>query len=489
MKNTPFHNREVADLLASFTKADCKAFARFLEYQGNRPLVALWKALQKKHPEYNIRDEKLYQQVWPKQSFHDNTFRALISGLYRLAREFVAYQEFRSNDFLHGNTMTMGLLKRGAKQAFLKAERENDKRYEKTKEYNTNYYAYRYQKEDIRYQYVTIFEHRAHTDSLQKMANYFDYSFLVNKLKYLFVMRNRQRILHEAYDFRMEAEILAYLDKHPHPHIPLIHLYNQLLILLQDIDNESLLKKIKAFFIQHETTINPEESRQIITAFTNICSLNLLLARSTYAKHRFDLGRILAEKDHLIVGSYIPHQYFRNTLRIAIEASELEWARWFIDAYLERVKPDQQENLSIFYRALLHFEEEKYAEQGDYMQSMGASNFKFINLFYEIDFRILAIKTDFALLKPKPKRMAKEAFQSKLDSFRNFLNRREGIPNDYKASCQNFRKAVSMLFHKRIGKRVKAQDLSAGLRSMTPITQWVWLEAMLVKTLDYQRDD
>ena len=110
----------------------------------------------------------------------------------------------------------------------------------------------------------------------------------------------------------------------------------------------------------------------------------------------------------------------------------------------------------------------------------------FINLFYEIDYRILSIKTDFVLLPKRPKRMSIEAFESKLDSFRNFLNRRESIPNDYKASCQNFRKAVSMLFHKRIGKRVKAQDLNAELQTMTPITQWVWLEGMLKESENYR---
>ena len=254
-----------------------------------------------------------------------------------------------------------------------------------------------------------------------------------------------------------------------------------LLKLFLDISNETLLKEIKSFFIQNEASINPEESRQIITAFTNSCSLNLLQARSGYAKHRFDLGRLLAEQEHIIVENYVPHQHFRNTLRIAIEAGELTWAKWFIDTFISKVKSDQQENLAIFNRALLHFEEGNFDLQSDFMQAMGASNFKFINLFYEIDYRILSIKTDFALLRPRPKRMAIEAFESKLDSFRNFLNRREHMPNDYRASCQNFRKAVSMLFHKRIGKRVKAQNLSLELKKMTPITQWVWLEKILMK--------
>ncbi len=493
--NSPFYKREAAQLLRTFTKEECKAFSAHLQGRASGNVLQLWQQLRLKHPRYSIEDEALYQHIRPKGKYNDKAYRQWVSELYSHAKHFVAIQEFENNKAMYGNVLSMALLRRGAKKGYEKVIREQRNLIAGEQQPNVDYFLYRYQMEDVHYQYVTVHDHRKATNSLQLAADYHDVSFLVHKLKYLFAMHNRERIVNVQYRYPMKAEILAILDAAPREDVPLLHLYYLLVKQMSDLGDRNGFLAFMRYIKQEQNNIGIKELRQFLTSAINICYWNIQLGRKGYVADRFELAKMMVAGEHAIVEGYFPHYHFRNIMRIAVEAGELDWAAAFLLNNLNKTRtipkspskptkkdkktadkplPDHRHNLKVHNYALLHFAKKDYAAQAPYMLKM-ISDFHFIDINNELAFRLLELKTDYELLGENPDEKDIKSFKRKLDNFRNFLKYKKKISAVMLVSLEHFRKGLNLLFLSRYGKKKMEQDVEEGIQGFLPMEEYVWL--------------
>ena len=480
-----FQEREVAILLRTFSAKECKDFLTFLQARSTRNVVQLWKLLRKKHPFYNIEDSLLYRKIRLGQTYNDKVYRQWVAELYSQAKAFVTIRDFEENKALYNNVQSMALLRRKAKNGFEKTMKVQRKMMAKNPRHNSDFYFYRYQMEAIRYQFITILhKHRGMTDSLQLASDYHDEYFLVYKLKYLLTMHNRERIVSETYEYRMQKIVFCHLEENPRPDVPLLHLYYLLVKIMVNFGERILFLEFLDYFKSNQSLIAISELRQFLTSATNICYWNILEGRLEYLEDRFELTKIMIEDEYIMVDGYFPHYHFRNIMRIAIEAGELNWATHFLEENLPKTEKQYQENLSTFNHAYLHFAKKEVDLQSPYMKKMqkmkskdNPEGFEFIDIFHELAYRILLLKTDYVAITISQNNSERQlnSFQRQLDSFRNYLNRRKKIPENTILSHQNFRKGLSLVFHAQYGKKTVSTDLRGDIMKLLPMVELPWL--------------
>ncbi len=475
-----FYKRAIVELLETFSKAEVKEFRGYLQYKEGKTLVDLWTILHKKHPKYNISDEKVFELMRPNKTYNDGLFRMWIAELTRAAKDFISIQAFQENDFLVNNTLSMALLKRRVVKMGRKTLANQEKMLESTKQPDMHYFTHCFLHKDIAYQYMTVLNYLNTSDNLQEAVDYLDYSYLMQKLKYLFAMHNRKRIVNENYTFRLETQLLDYLDQYPQEDNPLIHLYYLMLRLIRDLSDHASFDRYLAYYKRYKKEIHPIEARQLTTGAINFCYWNIQLGHLKFLMPRLELAKIMIGEQFVLVDGRMPGYHFRNIVRIGIEAAALSWVEAFIKESLPLTLEEERPYLEAYNWAYLYFAKGEFKTQTPWMRKMEQGDFSFIDLNNEIAFRILKLKTAFEQLGSKAKPREHEAFQSQLDAFRNFLTRKSAMPENARRSATNFQKALHQLHQLKQRKTLRIGDLKSYILDLQPIQELPWVLGKII---------
>ena len=95
-----FNNRRITTLLVTFSDKERRDFTSYVRERGTRSNIALWEAVRRSHPKYEVEEEKIFEKVRPGKAFKDKNYRVWVSELTQLAKEFIAIEAFRKNDLL-----------------------------------------------------------------------------------------------------------------------------------------------------------------------------------------------------------------------------------------------------------------------------------------------------------------------------------------------------------------------------------------------------
>lgn len=471
-----FKNRVTSDLLQTIGKKEVKLFSKFIVFKGTKGSIDFWKVLSAFHPNYEVKDIDVFKKLHPSKPYSDGLLRVRSSELNNLIKEFIVYQEFQNNPQQYANTTARALFHRGANKWYLKQKKQNDKLLSEEKDLTANTYFHLHEKEIIDYQFVTISNPRQITESLQQASFYNDDSYLVQKLRYLILLRNRERIVKDNHKDETEERFLSYLAHFHIDNKPIIKVYYLLLIVFKDLTSSSKFQQFKQYFLDNRTLFETNEARQIFTFGTNICFWNIQLGHLDFLAHRFELNKIMVEENYLTVLGHFSSNHFSSIVVSAIEAKELEWGTYFLENTLPKTKANNRNSLEALHRAALLFAKGEYEKQSRYMfQIEQLEEYGSKDPYDAILYRTLKLKTAYKMLGPAPKLRVLESFQGTISSYQAFINRKNSIPLTVKTSRLNFAKAVRLIFLKHHGKKKLSVDLKEEILSLQPITEFPWL--------------
>ncbi len=468
-----FNKRKITDLLVTFNKQEIRDFTAYVRERGKKSNIVLWKTVRTFHPKYEVKDEFVFKKIRPGQTYKDKNYRVWVSELTQLAKEFVAIEAFRQNEFLFNNTLSMALLKRRLKEMALKVLNKNDKALDECERHSSLYYDYAYQHEDIVYQGVLFLENRAFTDSLQKAIDLLDISYFIHKLKLLVTMRNRLYIKKETYDFHMEDELLAYLKAHPRTDVPLVHLYYLLLLMMRNLEAHTAFQEFLPYFKAHRSRIALEENRQLLIGGINFCLWNIQEGRMQYLAHRFELAKMIVEEKLMMVEGLISKLSFHLMVKIGIEVKAFDWTADFILSYLPKTSKLDRSLIEIYTWASLYGAKGDFTKQQEWLRQYIAPHKEFeLTDEDEILFRILELKAGYEQWTPK----GSDFFLARVEAFRPYISRKEAqISDNFRLSALNFAKALKQLTQKRLGKASRVGDLRTYILGLRPMRELPWL--------------
>lgn len=375
---------------------------------------------------------------------------------------------------LYSNTLAKALLLRRTRVNYEKTRLQNEQLFSPNQQQDDEYFNHLHEHKYIDFQYATLFNPMESSDNLQVASDYLDYSFLIRKLRYLIAQRNYQRILKIELNNQNEQAFLDFLAHFPLDKLPLIQAYYLVLKLFQSSTFKQFsIYKQHLFSIRNQFDRN--EIRQLLTLGGNICFWNIQNAQLEFLDERFAITKIMVEENFLQVLGHFSNNHFRTTLRDAIEAGELEWAKWFLETKLPITHPDHRTNLDLLGWASLYFAKGELDKQKEYLIQMQSEDYKFTDFYNELIYRVLRLKTDYTLLGNAPKKRAREAFQSHLQSYLRYCERKTDIPATTRQSRINFGLAIRLIFNKRYGKKRISKDLQTEILGLKPITELPWL--------------
>lgn|GEM_PF-2554179 len=478
-----FRQRTIAELLKSITKQELRHLTNYLKTHCTPGTLQLWLLLKTKHPKFDITDEYIRDNTRPNKPLSDKHYRYQLADLSKHTKAFIAEQEFRNNKLQYANSLANALMKRNAVLNYKKIRQQNEQLFTKERKPDANQYHYLQEYHSIDFQFNTVNQPNKVSNSLQLASDNHDYSFLINKLRWIIAMQNRSRVVKKTFNDQHEKAFIDYLTNFSLDELPLIKAYYLALLQFQQNTYEQFVSyKEHVLSIRHQ--FDRDEMRQLLTLAGNFCVLNIQEGKLEFLEERFMITKINVEEGFLNVLNYFSNNHFLITLRDAVEAEQLSWAYDFLKTKLPETHPDHQINLELLGWAIWYFAKGDYEKQEEYMVEMQSTDYKFYDFYNELAYKVLQLKTDYILLgnKPaglsaagRPKKLVKEVFKSRLSSYLLYLRRKENLLESIRDSRINFGKALRLIYNKRYGTQRIDKDLETEILALKPITELPWL--------------
>ncbi len=369
-------------LLSTFTKNEMKRFGKFVAspyFHSGRNLTPLYSILKKHHPEFSdekISEEKIFCTLHPKEKFDkkksSQLMRVLFSEMTKLAKKFLAYEQYESGELDYEFNASMARafagknLAKNAIQSILKNSDAMDAHdfpevyHERisTNSWLTHLSVMtekpkdafnKYEKNNILYTYAYMIS--SLTQFLNNNSAYTnnDFSFKGFKLTKSFV---------EGFDpqlFDKDCADDGFETKN-------ITLFNYYIIKsrLDENDKESLLKAAEVcyrFFGNVSRAVQMSTFIELSNGFYVKKHLDRIytVKANELVDFAWSNGLLTTRKD-----GYLDVRAYEQVLRIKTYLLNAQELRQFIDTYLEKVSPEYRNDLRNFSMAHVYFKEKLF---------------------------------------------------------------------------------------------------------------------------------
>lgn len=411
--------------------------------------------------EKQLKKEKIYAKIFPKEVFDDAKLRQTMHFLLRAVEEYLVFQEFQEN-ITYNKVLLAGVYrKRKLEKPFHKAIRHAEEVQEDFSYRNEEFLR----NEFLIQQERNIFQsgrERTTKMNFQEMSDALDCSYFASKLTQSCAMLAHQAVYKTPYDIGLVDEVMEHVETKNLFHIPAIAVYYYIYRMLTEHENpayfENLLAqlKIKGHFFPDA------ELQGIYLHAINYCIRKINSGNESYVRKAFELYQQGLEKKVLIMNKTIDPYLFRNVAAIGLRLKEYDWVDYFIHNYKDYLEAQHQENFFQFNLARLRFEQKDYAAamtllaQTDFDDILIQLNAKTMlsKIYYELD------ETD--------------ALESLLESMRTYLNRKEVI-GYHRSNYNNIIRYTKKLVRMNPYNKVQKDKLRQEIATANPLTERDWL--------------
>jgi hypothetical protein len=308
---------------------------------------------------------------------------------------------------------------------------------------------------------------------LESLLNELDNFYISTKLKYSAELESRRNIRQENYNPRLLNDIvtLAKTDTSLHPNIQ--QLYLPLLQLIKD-------KSVVAFaelkhFLTHDKQHDSQEKLAILIYLLNFAAARLRSEPAIYYPEYYDLAQIGIAQDLFITAGYFPTGTFTNTVNAGCYLRELTWTEAFIETWSSRLNPDDAFIAETFALARVNFEDTKFPEAYDLLNSIIHSRDEKIhtrNAHFTLNISLLMARTHYELKMP---------FDVQLNhckALEKSLIRNPTLSADLKSNIFDFIKILCALINE---KKTKPQILKTLKAKGESVSFYEWLQQKIDK--------
>lgn len=467
------NEREIIELLQVFTNKTVKEFTKFVAFQGSPGICEFWTVVKEHHPDYDITDHEIYQLINPEKAFNDRLFRVRLAELSNLIKAYLAYNTFKKDHLLYANVMAKSLYNFGLRKTYKKQKQINDELMTEARISNARGYYYLHQKELIDFTYLVSFGPRKPSDSLKQASKFHTLDFLTQKIRYFVISRNYNQIMRSEFDEEEEAQFLKYLKSFDIQNEPVTKCYLLLLLMFKNFDNAEIFDQFYDYFFLHINQFDKSEALNIVSFAVNICKLNLRNGQLQFIIPRFKLNRLLIEKN--LLGNDSSINYFEQILVSAIDADELNWATDFIKNHLPKKTKKNVYTIELN-QAILAFAKGDLQQIEKHLFTLEQTNaYKEADTYNILAFRKLKLKLAYQQLEESPTQIQKDAFLGNLNAYSKYASRLTDISQLSIQYCNNFAKALRLIYFKRYGKKKITGDLKTQILDIKPILGFPWL--------------
>ncbi len=462
-------------ILQTFSAAEWKKFEEFLltpSLNRNQRLLAFYRWLvpyRARLADAELKRGACFELLFPGEAFDDKKWRYLLSDLAGALEEFLAWSAFRQDSFARDLALLRSYQERKLDKYFQAALQQLDKRLEEHPYRDAHYFNTVFRREELLFQFESSRKSHQTSTNLQQVVDSLDVLFLANKLRYSCEIINNKGVVNVDYHLFLLDEIRDYLRDRNLERYPVIAIYHQILLTLQDPGEVAHYRKLLMLLEENRQLFSPAEVFDMYIYAKNYCIIKINKGNVEFTRELFEFYKTILNAGILLREGRMTQWDFKNMVSLALRLSEYDWTERFMDEYRQAIDPAERNNVWSFNRANLEFHRGRYDLTLKLLQKV-----EFNDLYYHLDAKALMLKTYYETQEW-------DSLQSLLDAFKVYLKRNRAISAYQRAVYGNLVRFSAALLRYRRGGRVSLDQLAGRIEECREIANLTWLKDAVEK--------
>ncbi|MBC7774873.1 MAG: hypothetical protein H7246_05485, partial [Phycisphaerae bacterium] len=343
--------------------------------------------------------------------FEEQKLRLLMSYLHGLLEQYLAVKELISNPLGPQIQLATAYRKRKMPAAFERVRKNLDKAIEAQHLRNAEYHGWLYLLDWESHQ-VTYPENPTDVSLLRSAGKSIDTVFLSKKLQIVCLLAAHQTVYKSDTEEGWEAELVERAEQGEFARLPAVAVYLHCYRMLRNPSDEIHFQRFKTILLYDGDRFSAEELHGLFILAINYCVRRLNAGDAHYYGEALDLYKYGLSKNHLLEEGVLSRFTYHNIVAIGLHVGALDWVRYFINVYKNRLERRYRESVFSFNLARLAYAERKHHHVLELLQK---ANYR--DPLHNLAAKTLLLKTYFDLGEL-------DSLQSHLDAMRNYIQRK-----------------------------------------------------------------
>lgn len=355
----------------------------------------------------------LFRETFPGREVYDDlALRATMSDLCELLETFLAHRHLQSDALRVSMALMAQYRERNLPKLFEKARRHTQKQLDNAGIQNADFHqkSLEFLFETAQFKTRTT---RTEELPLQDISDALDRHYLAQKLRHACTQLSHQAVYRTRYDLGLLPFVVEEVERGSYLQVPAIALYYYCFRFLTEQYSLTWFQKFRAELLENERLFPASELKGLYLLATNFCIRQLNEGNAAFVAEGWKLYQEGLSRGFLIEHGRISSFTFNNIVAFGIRLDAFAEVEIFIRQYQDYLDPAQQKSFVDFNLARLEYKRNNLSKAMQYLQT---ADFK--DLVNNLIAKTLLLKIYYQLGEL-------EALESHLDSFRQFISRRE----------------------------------------------------------------
>jgi hypothetical protein len=445
----------------------CRKLIKSPFFSANEDLLLFFDALVGRLDKGKPLNKK---EVWlsvfdRKKAFNDTRFRKYTSDLFKLIKEYLIQETLEQEPELRRYLYFSALEKQRTTKLIKGVERNWDDLTDLKDE-----------KAPIQYLYLHLFEKKKHNllryaqrindrSNLEEISRALDIYFVISKLKDSVEAISRNVNGKQNYELHFTNEVVAFLDsENEYLKYPLVAAYYYIYKMLTDEDSEPAYYSYKDILLGRHPSLTIVPNYNFIGSALNYCVVKIAKGQRSFMKEYLEVYQFALDNDIAFEDDSINPSSFKNTVQIAMQLGEFDWAETYIRTYQDRLPESDKVNTVNYNLAMVYFYQKKFSDAQDHLRQVEYTN---IDLNLNTKMLLLAIYYELG---------EDTVLESFFDSTISYLNRHKELTTTRDRSYRNLvlytRRLTRLLPNDKAGH----EKLKSELQNEKYVASKSWLE-------------
>jgi hypothetical protein len=412
--------------------------------------------------ENGLRKEKVHAALFHGADFDMQKVHYISSYLLRVVEEFMAWQQWQSDDFQHQLSLFKSLRLHHLESLF---EAQIVKAKNGVSSANST--------QTLEFEYHIQWENFVHNRfktgkqelRLQELSDSLDAYYIAEKLRIACILLSNQSITKTQYDTGLLANVLQFVEGHSLLQHPIISMYYHASKTIQNHEDDEAFNQLKAILTQYHKSLSVNELYDIFVFAANYCIRRMNMGEQQFMQEVFDIYRMGMDIGAFIQNGVMVPRTYSNIVFFGLRMGQQKWVEEFIYQNKDVLPEKQRIGYFNYNLARLFYENGRFGEAMPLLLQM------------EYDDALLVCLGRVLLAKMYFEQGESESLSSLLSSFKIYVQRKK-IPPQYQVTYLNF---INFLNRFLLNPTLDTEKLAMEIAETKGVAEKDWLLAQLQK--------
>ncbi len=375
---------------------------QFFSYIRNNVLVS---------EEISLDKEEAFIHLYPEKQYVENKLHQVMSSLLKKVYRFIQLEELESKSVKRSLAIITYYRKNGLQSLFRSEIRKLKSEQRKIIRKDKHFYYNEYLIEDEELEFECQNNLKDSDLNLGDTLQSFNIYYVVTKLEYFTLLLSQGKHIKLGLDnVELLDELFKLIQQHNYLDIPLISIYYQIILVLQEPTSDSHFMRFKQLLDKHHAVLPINDLKAFQAHVRNYYLEKINKGETKYVNDVLHLYKKHLDQGTLYYDGKLHPSTIQNIVTYGLRLKEYDWVNKFLKTHQHKIMgTNYPENVYYFNLANVLFYQKKYDNALDHLSD------KYEDIFYNISARRLRIKIYYE--------EKSDLLFSEIDSFAMYISR------------------------------------------------------------------